>query len=99
VTEPTSVSHRRPAPDDEKANSPVLYVVFGLASVGLIVLAIVLLFFPPAIAAGLVIRGARSAQPILRFVGYGLLAGWFVAIVLLGRRVMSAPERLPPDER
>ena len=82
---------RRPLPDDEKANSPILYVAFGLASVLLILAGLVLVFFPPAFAASIVIRGVRSGRPLLRAAGYALFALWFIAFSLLGRRLMAPP--------
>jgi hypothetical protein len=82
-------------PDDEKANSPILYVLFGLLSVGMILGALVLLFFPPAIAAGLFVRGGVTGRPALRWIGGALFAVWLVVFWRVGRRIMSPPR--PPD--
>ena len=85
-----------PTPDDEKAQSPVLYVMVGLASILMVAVALAALVVPPALAAHFVIRGARSGQPILKFIGLGMFALWFVGFVLVGRRVM-APRPQPPE--
>jgi hypothetical protein len=87
---------RRVIPDDERSQSPGLYVAVGLLSLGLVALGLAFLVVPPAFAAHLVLRGARAELPWLRVAGYLLFAGWFVALLLLGRRVMG--RRAPPSE-
>jgi hypothetical protein len=88
------LSRRHVIPDDERSQSPGLYVAVGLLSLGLVALALTFLVVPPAFAAHLILRGARAEQPWLRLGGYLLFAGWFVTLLLVGRRVMG--RRAPP---
>jgi hypothetical protein len=85
-----------PRPDDEKATDPILYVIVGLASLVLILLGLLLLFFPPVFAAGLVVRASRGGSATLKWIGIALFVAWFIGFYFVGRRVM-APRR-PSDE-
>lgn len=80
----------RPRPDDEKAESPILYVLFGLLSLVLVAGALAFLFLPPALAAGLVIRGSRAGRPLLVWIGGGLFLVWFALFYRVGKRITSA---------
>jgi len=84
--------------DDERSESPGLYVLVGLASIALVALALTFLVVPPALAAHLVIRAERSGAPLLRWAGLLLMGIWFVLLLLLGRRVMSRPEPESPEK-
>jgi hypothetical protein len=77
--------------DDERSESPGLYVLVGLASLALVALSLTFLVVPPALAAHLFIRAQRSGEPLLRWAGVALMGVWFVLLLLIGRRVMSRP--------
>ncbi|MSP63210.1 MAG: hypothetical protein EXR72_23295 [Myxococcales bacterium] len=74
------------AADDDRALRPASYIGTGLLSLLLFAVILAVLFLPPAFAAGFILRGRAP----LRIAGFALLLGWFVAIVLVGRRVMAA---------
>ncbi len=78
-------------PDDEKAQSPLLYVLVGLLSLVLAALFVAALVLPPMFMHTLIIRGIRGGHP-------GMLAlGGLVAVVYLmmlwgvGKRLMGRP--------
>ena len=89
---------RHTTPDDERSRSPGLYVLVGLASLGMLALALATLVVPPALAAHLVIRGGRSESLLLKLLGLGVLALWFGFLYLAGRRMMGAQVRPDEDE-
>jgi hypothetical protein len=79
--------------DDERSESPGLYILVGLASLALVALALTFLVVPPALAAHLVIRAQRGGPSFLRWAGIALMSVWFVLLLLIGRRVMGRPVR------
>ena len=85
-----------PQPDDEKATSPVLYVVFGLLSLFLAAVFVAAMVLPPLFIHTLVIRGIRLDKPGMWCTGLALGALYFWGLIMLGRRLMRKP---PPDEK
>ena len=83
-------------PDDERSDSPGLYVLVGLISIGLFAGFLALLVVPPALAAHLVIQGGRNARPLLRIGGFVVLALWMLVMMWMGTRVMR--RQAPPNE-
>ena len=81
--------------DDERSESPGLYILVGLASLALVALCLTFLVVPPALAAHLVIRAQRGGPSFLRWAGIGLMGVWFVLLLLIGRRVMGRPQQEP----
>lgn len=72
--------------DDERAPRPARFIAVGLLSLLMLAAALALLVLPPAMAAGLVLRG----RPLLRWIGFALFAVWLCGVTLVGRRLMSA---------
>src|SRR6478752_4906982 len=75
-----------PKPDDEKATSPGMYVVFGLLS--LFVAALVL---PPMFMYTLIVRGVRSHSVGSLVAGLAMFAMYFSIFYKVGKRLMSRP--------
>lgn len=88
----------RPAPDDEKAQSPIMYVVFGLLSLVLVAVFVAALVLPPLFMHTLIVRGLRSGRPGMLAMGLILAAIYFLIIFAAGRRLMGKPKTPPPDE-
>jgi hypothetical protein len=90
---------RGPVPDDEKATSPVMYVVFGLLSLVLVAIFVAALVLPPLFTHTLILRGIRSNRPGMLIAGL-LMALVYVAILWrVGKRLMSAPKHDQTDQK
>jgi hypothetical protein len=87
-----------PQPDDEKATSPVAYVLVGLLSLVLVVVFVAALVLPPMFMHTLIIRGVRGSRPGMLAAGLVLAAVYFVTLVGVGRRLMGRPAALPLDK-
>ena len=85
------------APDDEKATSPVLYVLFGLLSLVLVALFVAALVLPPLFTHTLIVRGIRTGRPVMWLLGLTLALGYFAAVLAIGRKLMRRPPP-PPEE-
>jgi hypothetical protein len=79
-------------PDDEKATSPLLYVLVGLLSLVLAVVFVAALVLPPMFMHTLILRGLRNDR-------YGMLAlGLLLGVLYLsliwaaGKRLMGRPK-------
>ena len=77
-----------PEPDDEKAQSPVLYVVFGILSLVLAALFVGALVLPPLFTHTLIVRGLRSDRPAMVAAGGVMALLYLSAMVAAGRRLM-----------
>jgi hypothetical protein len=77
---------REVQPDDERADQPGRYIRTGLLSMLLLVAAIAGLVLPPALGAGLILRG----QGFGRLIGLVLVGGWLAGVLWIGRRLMGA---------
>src|SRR5689334_2622845 len=75
-------------PDDEKALSPIQYVLFGLLSLLLVALFVAALVLPPMFMHTLIIRGIRSERWGMLAAGIALAAVWLYTIFRIGKRVM-----------
>src|SRR5216684_2349727 len=53
----------KPEPDDLKATSPAMYIVFGLLSMVLAALFVAALVLPPLFTYSLIVRGVRVRRP------------------------------------
>jgi hypothetical protein len=86
----------RPEPDDEKAQSPVAYVLVGLLSLVLVALFVAALVLPPLFMHTLIVRGARTGRPGMLALGLVMAALYFALLVGAARRLMGRPK--PPPE-
>jgi len=86
----------RPQPDDEKAQSPIMYVVFGLLSLVMVAIFVAALVLPPLFMHTLIVRGLRGGHPGMLAVGLILAAFYFLIIVVVGKRLMGRPK--PPTD-
>lgn len=77
-------------PDDEKATSPILYVVFGLLSLVMVGIFLAALFLPPLFIHTLIVRGLRMHRWSLLLAGGILGAIYFTIFFAVGRRLLSA---------
>ena len=83
-------------PDDEKAQSPFLYVAVGLLSLVLAALFIAALVLPPMFMHTLIIRGLRGGHLGMLALG-GLLAVIYLLMLwAVGKRLMGRP--VPPSD-
>ena len=83
-------------PDDEKADSPILYVFFGLLSLVLAVVFIAALVLPPMFMHTLILRGVRAHRPGMLAAGVVVAAIYFLFLWAAGKRLM-APRKTPPE--
>ena len=74
-------------PDDEKATSPILYVLFGLLSLVLVAFFVAALVLPPMFMHSLIIRGLRSHRPGMLAAGLALAALYFFTLVRVGMKL------------
>jgi hypothetical protein len=79
-------------PDDEKASSPIMYVLFGLLSLVLVAIFVAALVLPPMFTHTLILRGIRSHRPGMLAVGILMALVYFAILWRVGRRLM-APRR------
>ena len=88
----------RPEPDDDKATSPGMYVLFGLLSLVLIAIFIAAMVLPPLFTYSLIVRGARTGR--WGMLTAGVVMGFFYALIFfaLGKRLMGAQRSTPPTE-
>jgi hypothetical protein len=80
----------KPRPDDPKANSPGLYVIFGLVSLVLLGLAVAGMALPPLFIYAALVRG-HTALAVALTVAYALYLG------LLARKLFRARPREDED--
>ena len=85
-------------PDDEKATSPILYVLVGLLSLVLAAVFVAALVLPPMFMHTLIIRGIRSGRPAMLALGLVLAAIYLVMLWVVGKRLMGRPQQPPPQE-
>src|SRR5258708_28810433 len=83
-------------PDDEKATSPVLYVLVGLLSLVLAALFVAALVLPPMFMHTLILRGIRSDRPAMLALGILLALIYLLMLWAVGKRLMGRPQP-PPD--
>lgn len=83
-------------PDDEKADSPILYVLFGLLSLVLAAVFIAALVLPPMFMHTLILRGVRSHRPGMLAAGVLVAAIYLLFLWAAGKSLM-APRKAPPD--
>ncbi len=79
-------------PDDDKAKSPVMYVVFGLLSLVMIVVFVAALVLPPMFMHTLLIRGARTGRWGMFSLGVVLGLIYLLILWVMGKRLMG-PKR------
>jgi hypothetical protein len=87
-----------PKPDDEKATSPGMYIVFGLLSLVLVALFVAALVLPPLFTHTLIVRGIRTGRVGMLVFGLVLAAVYFAIIVAVGRKLMRRPPPPPADD-
>jgi hypothetical protein len=87
-----------PAPDDEKAGSPVLYVLVGLLSLVLAALFVAALVLPPLFTHTLILRGLRSGRMGMLLLGLVMAAVYLVLLWAVGKRLMGRRPPPPDDE-
>ena len=87
----------RAVPDDEKATSPGMYIVFGLLSLVLATLFVAALVLPPLFTHTLIVRGIRTGRTGMLVLGLALAAVYFAMLVAIGRKVMARPKPPPSD--
>jgi hypothetical protein len=87
-------------PDDEKATSPIMYVLFGLLSLVLAALFVAALVLPPMFTHTLIVRGIRAQRPGMLALGIAMAGVYFVVLFRAGRRLMAprADEKSEPQE-
>jgi hypothetical protein len=83
----------RPQPDDEKAQSPILYVIFGLLSLLLAAIFVAALVLPPLFTHTLIVRGLRAERPAMVAAGAVMAAVYLYALSAVGRRLMGPRKR------
>jgi hypothetical protein len=98
VNNPFARALGRPAPDDEKATSPILYIAVGLLSLVLFALFVAALVLPPMLMHTLIVRGVRSGRPGMLAAGLVLAAVYALALYAVGKRLMGRPKPPPPDD-
>src|SRR5688572_12936582 len=86
-----------PKPDDEKATSPVMYVLVGLLSMVLVVLFVAALVLPPMFMHTLILRGIRSGRPASLVLGLVLALLYLTMLWAVARRLMGRAKN-PPSE-
>ena len=84
-------------PDDEKAKSPIMYVLFGLLSLVLVALFVAALVLPPLFTHSLIVRGLRSGRPAMVAAGSALALVYFYVIFSAGKRLMGRPRPLADE--
>jgi hypothetical protein len=90
---------RPTVPDDEKAKSPVLYVLFGLLSLVLVTIFVAALVLPPMFTETLIVRGWRTQRYGMFAAGLLMATIYFLIIVSVGKKIMGRPRTpLPPDD-
>jgi len=80
-------------PDDEKAQSPIMYVLVGLLSLVLVAVFIAALVLPPMFMHTLILRGIRSGRPAMLALGLLVAVIYLMVLWAAGRRLMG---RTPP---
>ena len=80
-------------PDDEKAQSPFLYVAVGLLSLVLAALFVAALVLPPMFMHTLIIRGIRGGRPGMLILGAILLVIYLMMLWAAGKRLMGRPKQ------
>ncbi len=88
----------KPQPDDEKATSPVMYVLFGLLSLVLVAVFVAALVLPPLFMHTLIVRGIRSSRPGMLAAGLVLAVMYLLILFSVGKRLMGKPKAPPTDE-
>src|SRR5262245_19400532 len=83
-----------PKPDDEKATSPVMYVLVGLLSLVLAALFVAALVLPPMFMHTHIVRGIRSSRPASLALGIALALLYLALLWSVGKRLMGRPK--PP---
>src|SRR3954453_8562712 len=78
-------------PDDEKATSPLLYVLVGLLSLVLAALFVAALVLPPMFMHTLILRGIRGGRPAMLALGLVLAAIYLLMLWAVGKRLMGRP--------
>jgi len=84
-------------PDDEKASSPIMYVVVGLLSLVMAAVFVAALVLPPMFMHTLIIRGVRQGRLGMLALGILLALIYLAFLWAIGRRLMSKPAAPPPD--
>jgi hypothetical protein len=95
VNNPFSRALHPPRPDDEKARSPVLYVLFGLLSLVMVAIFIAALVLPPMFTETLIVRGIRTGRPGMLALGLVMALLYLLLLWSVGKRLMSRPK--PPQ--
>src|SRR5438874_7964011 len=83
-------------PDDEKATSPIMYVLFGLLSLVLAAIFVAALVLPPLFTHTLIIRGIRTGRTGMLAAGVVMALMYLLIVYSVGKRLMSRPK--PPPE-
>jgi hypothetical protein len=83
----------RPEPDDEKAQSPILYVLFGILSLVLVALFVAALVLPPLFTHTLIVRGLRTKHWGMMAAGGVMALVYFFALFSAGKRLMGRSQR------
>lgn len=84
-------------PDDDKAQSPGLYILFGLLSLVLAAIFIAALVLPPMFTETLIVHGLREDRIGMLLAGIVMAALYFAIILALGKRLMGRPKPPPVD--
>jgi len=84
-------------PDDDKATSPIMYVLFGLLSLVLAAVFVAALVLPPLFTHTLIIRGLHANKPGMLAAGIVMALVYFMVIYSVGKRLMSKPKEPPPE--
>jgi hypothetical protein len=82
-------------PDDEKATSPVMYVLFGLLSLVLAALFVAALVLPPLFTCSLLVRGVRTGRAGMLAAGALMAALYLLLFFAAGRKLMGRPKEPP----
>jgi hypothetical protein len=85
-------------PDDEKATSPILYVLVGILSLVLAAVFVAALVLPPMFMHTLIIRGIRSGRPAMLALGLLLAAIYLFVLWAVGKRLMGRQQPPPPEQ-
>jgi hypothetical protein len=83
-------------PDDEKATSPVMYVLVGLLSLVLVAVFIAALVLPPMFMHTLILRGIRSGRPAMLALGILVALIYLLMLWAAAKRIMGRPQ--PPRD-
>jgi uncharacterized membrane protein len=86
-------------PDDEKATSPIMYVVVGLLSLVLAAVFVAALVLPPLFTHTLIIRGLRTGRVGMLLLGVVMALIYLLLLWSVGKRLMGRPRNDDQSDR